>query len=108
MNPILFIQRLFHTFDKYTIHMFEVTTIKDVKNSLGEWCKELRKFEDVTQEELGLELGLSRLTISKLENGENPTLETLLKVLQHFGEMNSLHEFMTHKIELLTDQKSMY
>lgn len=88
--------------------MLDFTTIKDVKNTIGEWCRKMRKAENLTQQELADELALSRLTIAKLENGDNPTLETLLKVLNYFDEMKSIHQFVTDKIENLDHQQSMY
>ena len=88
--------------------MFEFITIKDIQNALGEWCKLLRKREKLTQQELAKELDISPITISKLENGENATLETILKVLQYFDELNSLNCFIQTKIENLNDTKSLY
>ncbi|MDM1063624.1 helix-turn-helix transcriptional regulator [Empedobacter falsenii] len=88
--------------------MFDFITIKDVKNNIGQWCKKMRKSEKLTQEELANELGLSRYTIVNLENGENTTLETLLKVLHYFDKMNSLNQFISNKIEDLDNSKSMY
>jgi len=88
--------------------MFNSITIKDVKNNIGEWCKKMRKSEKLTQEELATELGLSRYTIVNLENGENPTVETLLKVLHYFDKMNTLNQFVSNKIEDLDNSKSMY
>ena len=57
----------------------EFVTIKKNQKALGEWCKLLRKQEKLTQYDLASELDLSPITISKLENGENTTLETVLK-----------------------------
>ena len=88
--------------------MLNFTTIKDVKNSIGAWCKKMGKAEHLTQQELADELALSRLTIAKLENGENPTIETLLKVLQYFDEMKSINQFVSDKIENLDNNQSMY
>lgn len=88
--------------------MFEFVSIKDVKNTIAEWCVALRKAENMTQQELADELGLSRLTISNLEKGENPTLETLLKVLQYFDQMKALNQFVSSKIDRLDHNESMY
>ncbi len=88
--------------------MLDFITIKEVKNNIGQWCKKMRKTEKLTQEELANELGLSRYTIVNLENGENPTLETLLKFLHYFDKMNSLNQFVSNKIEDLENNKSMY
>lgn len=88
--------------------MLEFITIKNVQQSIGEWCKLLRKREQLTQQQLAVELGLSPITISKLENGENATLETILKVLQYFDAMNGLNQFVQTKITNLNDTKSLY
>ncbi len=88
--------------------MLDFTTIKDVKDNLGEWCKLLRKNEKLTQHQLANELSLSPLTISKLENGENPTIETLLKVLQYFDQMKVLNTFVSSKIDNLKSNESFY
>lgn len=88
--------------------MFDFITIKNIQQTIGAWCKLLRKREKLTQQELAKELDISPITISKLENGENTTLETILKVLQYFDEMNSLNQFIQTKIEHLNDSKSLY
>ena len=69
-------------------------TIKDVKNDLGLWIKTLRKQQNLSQEELALALNLSRLTIQNLESGKNPTIDTLLKVLQHFDVLERFSMFI--------------
>lgn len=68
----------------------------------------MRKAERLTKQELAEELELSRFTIANLENGENPTLDTLLKVLQYFDEMKSLNQFVENKMENLSNNQSMY
>lgn len=88
--------------------MLDLITIKKVKNNIGGWCREMRNAENLIKQELAEELELSRFTIAKLENGENPTLETLLKVLQYFDEMKSLNQFVVDKKENLNDNQSMY
>ena len=88
--------------------MLDFITIKDVKNNIGAWCRQMRKAEKLTKQELAEELELSRFTIAKLENGENPTLETVLKVLQYFDEMKGLNNYINEKIEGLKDNQSLY
>jgi len=87
--------------------MFNFVTIKEVKERIGDWCRALRKQERLSQQELADLLAVSRLTISKLENGDNVTLDTLLKVLNHFGEMQSLHAYITNRNETLRTE-SLY
>ena len=88
--------------------MLTFTTIKEVKDNLGVWCKWLRKSEKLTQHQLAKELGLSPLTISKLENGENPTIETLLKVMQYFNEMDAFNKYLKKRMERVDTNESMY
>ncbi len=88
--------------------MLQFTTIKDVKNNLGTWCKTMRLAEKLSQDQLANELQMSRFTIAKLENGENPTLDTVLKVLQYFGQLPSLNDFVKSKNEEGTPPQSMY
>jgi len=88
--------------------MLDFVTIKELKNTIGTWCREMRKAENLTKQELAEELELSRFTIAKLENGENPTLETLLKVVQYFDEIQSLNRFVVDKVDHLKKNQSMY
>ena len=48
--------------------------------------EEIRKARDVNQEELAKALGVSRQTISSLENGRyNPSIELAYKLSKYFG-----------------------
>lgn len=50
--------------------------------------EEIRKARDVNQEELAKALGVSRQTISSLENGRyNPSIELAYKLSKYFGMM---------------------
>lgn len=80
--------------------MFDSLTIKEVQIQLGHWCRALRKTEGLTQQKLADELVLSRLTISKLERGENFTIDTLLKVLQHFGVLKVFNDFIKQQADI--------
>lgn len=88
--------------------MLSFLTIKEVKTNIGQWCKEMRKAQNLTKQELAAELNLSRFTIAKLENGDNATLDTVLKVVQYFDAMKSLNQFVVNKTNDFTDYPSMY
>ena len=62
----------------------------------------------ITQEELAQQLNVSRLTIQHLEAGKNFTIETLLKVLNHFEEMELFFRYLNEKKEILENSKSLY
>ncbi len=70
--------------------MIELVTIKDIKFKLGELCKKKRQVLDMSQESLAEALALSRYTIQKFESGKNATLDTTLKIANHFGFLPSL------------------
>lgn len=77
--------------------MFSTLTTKQVQNNIGQWCKTLRKTQELTQQQLADELALSRLTISKLERGENFTIDTFLKIVQYFDALTTLNDFVTNQ-----------
>lgn len=88
--------------------MLDLITIKDIKENIGTWCRTMRKAENLSQQQLADELELSRYTITNLENGENTTLDTFLKVLQYFDETQKFNHFISEKINNKTDNQSMY
>lgn len=87
--------------------IFETITVKDVKIQIAELVKVLRKQRGLNQEELAAELSLSRLTISKLEQGRNITLDTLLKVVLYFDLLDSFHGYISELIRA-GSQRSLY
>lgn len=72
--------------------MFSVITIKDCKLKIGEWCKMKRKTAKLSQNELADLLDISRITLQKLESGKNVTLDNLLKIINHFDDLNKLYK----------------
>ena len=52
----------------------------------GAILKHLRKSHNLTQESLGVSLGLSKAVVSKYENGLGyPTFDVLIKIADYFG-----------------------
>lgn len=70
--------------------MFSEITIKDVKVKIGVICKQHRKLHNLSQQELADALDISRITVQNVENGKNSTLDTLLKVANHFSLLDSI------------------
>jgi len=79
--------------------MLNTVTIKDVKTKIGEWCKLKRQTQNMTQEDLATALDMSRLTIQKVENGKNATIDTLLKIAYHFDSLETIHTLLQQEIE---------
>lgn len=53
---------------------------KDFLCLLGENIKKKRKKKGLTLEQLGLEIGLTRMQVNRIEKGYNITMTTLLKI----------------------------
>lgn len=52
----------------------------------GTILKQLRKSHNLTQEELGLRIGLSKAVVSKYENSMGyPTFDMLIQIADYFG-----------------------
>lgn len=78
--------------------MFNKTIkIKDVKSEIGQLVRSYRKRDKISQEDLANKLDLSRITIQNLESGKNFTIDTLLKVVQHFELLSDLQDVLVEK-----------
>jgi len=76
--------------------MINTVTIKDVKVQLGVLCKQKRQIYNMSQEDLAEAVGISRFTVQKFENGKNATLDTVLKIANHFDLLNGLYQALKH------------
>jgi DNA-binding XRE family transcriptional regulator len=79
--------------------MVDFVTIKEIKLKLGVLCKSKRQSYNMSQEDLGEAIGLSRYTIQKFENGKNATLDTVLKIANHFDLLKQLKKGIDKTIE---------
>ncbi len=68
--------------------------IKDVKTEIGQLVMFYRKQQKLSRQELAEQLDLSRITIQNLESGKNFTIDTLLKVFNHFDVLVGFHQFL--------------
>ena len=60
-------------------------TTNETLRSLGKKIQKLRKENDLTQEELAHELGISRVYMGYIEQGrESPALKLLMKISRKF------------------------
>ncbi len=65
--------------------MLSKYVIKKIKEHIGDRVYVLRQNNELKQEALALELGISRTTLSNIERGKRlPTLEILLKLSFYF------------------------
>ena len=82
--------------------------ISDVKLELGQLIKSFRKRDKVSQQQLSEALDVSRVTVQNLESGKNFTIDTLLKVLQHFDALESFNKQVVEKKEENENMQSLY
>ena len=52
---------------------------------LSEFMKKERELRVMTQKQFGNAIGLSGVHISKIENGQQLSFKTLLKIVEYFG-----------------------
>ena len=79
--------------------MLDTATIKEVKTKIGEWCRIKRQNADLSQEELAVALGISRITVAKVESGKNATIDNILKIVNHFDGLQTIYKLLKQNIE---------
>jgi transcriptional regulator with XRE-family HTH domain len=74
--------------------LFVLMTIEEIQAELGQRIQVLRLARNITQEELGARVGLSRSTIRKLETSGQVTLEAFVRVLGALGRSEELESVL--------------
>jgi transcriptional regulator with XRE-family HTH domain len=82
--------------------------IKDVKSEIAQLVKSYRKQQKLSQQDLADQLELSRITIQNLESGKNFTIDTLLKVFNHFDVLLGFNQFLMDKRNENEQMTSLY
>lgn len=70
--------------------IFMLMTPAEIQQELGRRVQALRLAENITQDEFGARVGLSRSTIRKLETKGQVTLEAFVRVLSALGRTEDL------------------
>ena len=82
--------------------------IKDVKSEIAQLVKSYRKQQKLSQQDLAEQLELSRITIQNLESGKNFTIDSLLKVFNHFDVLVGFNQFLMDKRNETEELTSLY
>jgi transcriptional regulator with XRE-family HTH domain len=69
-------------------------TDQEVLRALGSRLREVRKARGLTQGEAAKRADVARSTVSDAERGENPTLQTLVRLLRVYGRLAALDQFL--------------
>jgi transcriptional regulator with XRE-family HTH domain len=64
---------------------YDLASIDDLQADLGHRLEALRLSRNIHQFQLADEAGVSRRTITRLENGQSVSLDTLLRVMRALG-----------------------
>jgi transcriptional regulator with XRE-family HTH domain len=69
-------------------------TDSEILTDLGARLAALRKARALTQAEVAAQAGLSRNTLYRAERGDNPTLQTVIRLLRTYGRLTALESFI--------------
>ena len=73
---------------------FELLSPADIQAELGRRAERLRLAQNVNQSALAREAGVSRRTITRLENGESVSLDTFIRILAALGMLERLEALL--------------
>lgn len=66
----------------------------EIMAELGGRLQALRKLQGLNQEQAAEQADLSRRTVSRAEQGENPQLATVIRLLRVYGRLAALESFI--------------
>ena len=66
----------------------------EILSELGRRLARVRKAHGLTQGQAAARASLDRTTVSRAEQGDNPTLLTLVRLLRVYGRLDSLESFI--------------
>lgn len=78
----------------FSLTMIQFLTNPQIEQELGKRLKEHRLDLNLSQEEVAARSGLSRRTITAIENGEGSTLTTLIALLRALNALDTLENFL--------------
>lgn len=67
---------------------------REILRALGERLRALRKARGLTQAAAAERAGLGRNTLYRAEQGDNPTLQTVIRLLRVYGRIEALESFI--------------
>ena len=73
---------------------FTAMSDKAILAELGERVRRERLNQNISQSDLALRAGVSRIVIQRVEGGQVCTLDGLIKILRAFGKLDGLDVFL--------------
>jgi transcriptional regulator with XRE-family HTH domain len=78
----------------FLLTMIQFLTSPQIEQELGKRLKDHRLDLNLSQQEVATRSGLSRRTITAIENGEGSTLTTLIAMLRAMNALDTLENFL--------------
>jgi putative transcriptional regulator len=69
-------------------------TDKEIAEEIGRRLRAYRLRQNIGTVELAARAGLNRNTVANAEAGDNPRIETVVKILRALGSLNSVDAFL--------------
>ena len=79
---------------KKRIRMWIEMSTPGALNTIGKRLKEIRLRQNITQDEIALRAGISKLSVFNAEAGKNISLSTLIDILRQLGLMENLEHLI--------------
>jgi transcriptional regulator with XRE-family HTH domain len=73
---------------------FSLAPLIDVEAEIGQRLESIRLAQNISQSDLAAEAGVSRRTITRLENGGGISVETLIRIMRALGIANRLEALL--------------
>jgi transcriptional regulator with XRE-family HTH domain len=73
---------------------FSLAPIPEIEAEIGRRLESIRLAENISQSSLADEAGVSRRTITRLENGGGISVETLIRIMRALGIANRLEALL--------------
>lgn len=73
---------------------YESATDREIQETVGERLRALRAARGMSQQEAAERADLARSTVHEAEAGQNPTLNTLIRLLRVYGRLGALETFI--------------
>lgn len=73
---------------------YSVAAAEDIEADLGRRLEQLRLSQNRNQSQIAKEAGVSRRTMTRLENGEGVSLDTLIRVMRALGVVERLQTLL--------------
>lgn len=83
-----------HCFEQIFTQMIQFLSNPQIEQELGKRLKDQRLDLNLSQEQIAIRSGLSRRTITAIENGEGSTLSTLIALLRALNALDTLESFL--------------